>query len=498
MKKVAIIGGGIAGMTAGILLQKAGFQTEIFEKNSVMGGQCTGWKREGYYIDNCIHWLTGTRQGSALNELWNEIGALGEGVELHKKELFFSSKLGGEVITFWRDKEKTRKELIALSPEDEAEINKLIDYVELAESMEVPIEKPFDSMNLIDYLKLGMSMKSMGKVMKEYGKMGIDELAMRFKHPLIRRAIVDYMPKGYQAYAFIVSYGTVTGGNGDIPQGGSLAMAMRIENTYKKSGGMVHTNAVVEQIVLKGNQAKGILLKGGKKIDADYVVCACDTNFTFGSLLPYEYMHKALKKQYKQRDKYPVMSGFQMAFAVEGVFPELTGTRIFSCDPIQVGKQMVKGIGIQSYDYEPDFAPEGKMILQCNYSQSEEDYQYWEAMYSDKEEYAKTKKEVAEQTIERIVQEYPFLSGKIRILDVWSPMTYTRYCNSYKGAYMSFINTKHAKNITVPGTVKGLDNVMIASQWLMGPGGLPTAAAMGKFAACRIIKKESHSSSEHA
>ena len=58
MKKIVIIGGGIAGMTAGVLLQKEGFTTEIYEKNVLPGGQCTGWKREGYFIDNCIHWLT--------------------------------------------------------------------------------------------------------------------------------------------------------------------------------------------------------------------------------------------------------------------------------------------------------------------------------------------------------------------------------------------------------------------------------------------------------
>ena len=85
MKKVVIIGGGIAGMTAGVLLQKAGFNTEIYEKNALPGGQCTGWKREGYFIDNCIHWLTGTRSGSALHELWKEIGALGDGVEIYEK-----------------------------------------------------------------------------------------------------------------------------------------------------------------------------------------------------------------------------------------------------------------------------------------------------------------------------------------------------------------------------------------------------------------------------
>ena len=488
MKKVVIIGGGIAGMTAGVLLQKADYDTEIYEKNALPGGQCTGWKREGYFIDNCIHWLTGTRPGSALHELWKEIGALGDDVELYKKEMFFSSKLNGQTLTFWRDKERTRKEMLELSPEDEKEINRLIDFVSLAETMTVPVEKPFDAMNPLDFIKLGMSMKSMGKVMKEYGNMDINELATRFKHPLIQRAIIDYMPSGYQAYAFLVSYGTVTGGNGDIPKGGSLAMSLRIAEKYKEYGGVLHTGAGVKQILLNGKKAEGVLLENGSYVEADYVICACDTDYTFRKLLPETYMPKGLKKMYTERDKYPVSSGFQMAYAVDGVFPELTGTRVFSCNEMKVGSQTVECMSIQSYDYEPDFAPEGKMILQTNFSQIESDYTYWESLYEDKAKYEQMKAEIAEQALQRVVSEYPFLEGKIRVIDIWSPMTYTRYYNSYKGAYMSFVTTKHAKSITVPGVVKGIDNILLASQWLMGPGGLPTAAAMGKFAAWRIMK----------
>ena len=490
MKKVVIIGGGIAGMTAGVLLQKAGYRTEIYEKNALPGGQCTGWKREGYFIDNCIHWLTGTRPGSALHELWKEIGALGDDVELYKKEMFFSSKLNGQTLTFWRDKERTRKEMLELSPEDEKEINKLIDYVSMAETMTVPVEKPFDAMNPIDYMKLGMSMKAMGKVMKEYGNMDISELAGRFKHPLIQRAIINYMPSGYQAHAFLASYGTVTGGNGDIPKGGSLAMSLRIAEKYKEYGGVLYTNTNVGTIILNGKKAESILLENGKKVEADYFICACDTDYTFRKLLPEKYMPQGLKKMYADRDKYPVSSGFQIAYDVYGVFEELTGTRVFSCDEMNVGSQTVKCTSIQSYDYEPDFAPEGKMILQSNFSQTETDYKYWESLYMDKVSYGKKKAEIAEQAIQRIIKEYPFLEGKIHVIDVWSPMTYTRYCNAYKGAYMSFVTTKQAKSITVSGVVEGLDNVLLASQWLMGPGGLPTAAAMGKFAAWRIMKSK--------
>lgn len=489
MKKVVIIGSGIAGMTAGILLQKAGFETEIYEKNALPGGQCTAWKREGYVIDNCIHWLTGTRPGSELHELWKEIGALGEQVGIYEKEMFFSSKLDGQTLTFWRDKERTRRELLELSPEDEVEINKMMHYVSMAESMTVPAEKPFDAMGIKDFIKMGMTMKEMSMVMKEYGNMDIKELAMRFRHPLIQRAITDYMPKGYQAYAFLVSYGTVTGGNGDIPKGGSLAMSLRIANKYKEYGGKIHTNIGVESILLKGKKAEGILLEDGEEVKADYVICSCDTDYTFRKLLPEKYMPKGLKKMYADRGKYPVSSGFQIAYAVDGIFPELTGTRVFSCEEMQVGKQTVQSMSVQSYDYEPDFAPEGKMVLQTNFSQTEADYDYWCSLYETKADYEKKKNEIALHAVQRLVKEYPFLDGKIRALDVWTPVTYTRYCNAYKGAYMSFVTTKQAKNITVPGVVKGLDNVMLASQWLMGPGGLPTAAVMGKFAAWRIIKK---------
>lgn len=297
------------------------------------------------------------------------------------------------------------------------------------------------------------------------------------------------MPSGYQAYAFLVSYGTVTGGNGDIPKGGSLAMSLRIAEKYKEYGGVIHTNASVKNIFINGKKAEGIMLENGEKIESDYVICACDTDYTFRNLMPEQYMPKGLKQMYADRDKYPVSSGFQIAYAVDGVFPELTGTRVFSCDEIKVGSQNVKSMSVQSYDYEPDFAPEGKMILQTNFSQREADYKYWESLYTDKASYEKRKTEIAEQAIQRVEKEYPFLSGKIHVIDVWSPMTYTRYCNSYKGAYMSFVTTKQAKSITVPGVVKGLDNVFLASQWLMGPGGLPTAAAMGKFAAWRIMKR---------
>ena len=73
---VAVIGGGVSGLTAGIYAMQVGFQAEIYEMNPMLGGECTSWNRQGYHIDNCIHFLVGCNEGEALNRLWKNVGVL--------------------------------------------------------------------------------------------------------------------------------------------------------------------------------------------------------------------------------------------------------------------------------------------------------------------------------------------------------------------------------------------------------------------------------------
>jgi phytoene dehydrogenase-like protein len=47
-KKSLIVGGGIAGLCAGIYLRRNGFETEILEMHSMAGGLATAWKRNGF------------------------------------------------------------------------------------------------------------------------------------------------------------------------------------------------------------------------------------------------------------------------------------------------------------------------------------------------------------------------------------------------------------------------------------------------------------------
>ena len=144
-EKIVVIGGGIAGLTAGIYALRAGFEAEIFEKNAIPGGECIGWNRKGYHIDNCIHWLTGTKKGTEMYDVWTKVGALSDDMQCAPIDAFYISTYNGKSVTLWNDLKKTERELIAASPEDEEEIRKFIQAVEYSKQCVFPAGKPMKS-----------------------------------------------------------------------------------------------------------------------------------------------------------------------------------------------------------------------------------------------------------------------------------------------------------------------------------------------------------------
>ena len=161
-KKIVIVGGGIAGLSAGIYGKLAGYDVDIYEKNPIAGGQCMGWNRKGCHIDNCIHWLTGTKKGTTLREVWETVGALDEHTEFADCDSFYTSIKGDFQVTLWKDLERTRAELLRLSPEDAGEIEKFIEHVKYAAECEMPAEKPMDAFGVKDYIRMGASMADEG------------------------------------------------------------------------------------------------------------------------------------------------------------------------------------------------------------------------------------------------------------------------------------------------------------------------------------------------
>ena len=339
-------------------------------------------------------------------------------------------------------------------------------------------------------MKLGDFVKNVPAAQKAYKGVSVKDLSDSLKSPVLKSAVMMTHPEKTQAYSFIMSYAMCTSGSGDIPEGGSLAAAQRIANKYKAAGGKLHLNSPVKNVKIEGKLATGVVLEDGTEADADYVICASDANHTFTKLLPSSYMPKKLQKPFADKEHFSVFSKFHAAFLVDGKTSFIPDTTYWESEGLNVWGKEIKDVGVICYDYDPTITPEGKTVLQMKIFQYADDVDKWFELAKDREKYDAKKQEIALAMQALIEKKCPETAGKITILDTWSPVTYATRFNAYRGAYMAFVADKDTKTVTTPGVVKGLKNVFLAGQWLMGSGGLPPATAQGKYAAWRICKKE--------
>lgn len=403
----------------------------------------------------------------------------------------YKSTLNGESLSLYDDLEKTRQEMIALSKEDEEEINNLMEDVKTAMDVEIPAYKPMEFYGPIELLKMMKKQKNTFKLFKKYENQDTQDLMNKFKHPLIRCLISDFCPKESAASSFPMAYGNFVAGDGGIPQGGSRAMALRMEEKFKSLGGKSFTNRPVKKIIVEGNKAKGIVLENNQEVYGDYIVISCDMDYTFNVLLDKSYMDKTLKMMYENDKDYKVYGMFQAAYGVDCPEDLLKGEIILDCTDIKIAPWMGDRMTIKTYGYEPSFAPENKQILQVLLPLDVLAYDYWMKLYENKDEYNRKKNELAEILMKKIEDNYETYREKMNILDVWTPVTYKRYCNAYKGYNQSFVAGKNTDPKLYPSPyVENLDNVILCGQWISPPGGAPGAAITGKFAIQRILKKD--------
>ena len=490
-KRVVVIGSGIGGLTAAIYAAKAGFDTELYEQHTIVGGECTGWDRKGYHIDNCIHWMMGAVPGTELNRLWQETAAIPAGFKMHRADRMYTSEHEGRELSLWHDIDRAEKEMIAASPADKAEIRALMDSCRRAQKVFIPAEIPSELMGIGDLMKTGRTSKDSLGLFKEYSGMNMQDLMDKFKDPLIASLISDFTPAESKAHSFPMAYGNFVSGDGGIPDGGSRAMALRMKERFEALGGKVFTGKGVKQIVVSGKRATGILLSDGSEVKCDYVIPACDASVTFGTLLDRSYIYPLMREMFQNRKAYPVYNTFQTAIAVDYDRDLFPAERSWSDETLKFVSGYADRITVKSYSYEPSFAPEGKQIIQTLQGGSEELYEFWTELYKDKEAYKAKKAEFAAITIAAVERRFPELAGHLTLLDAWTPITYSRYCSAFKGFYQSCMITKDSAKLPYPSAyIDGLENVVLAGQWINPPGGLPGAAISGKFAAQRILNLE--------
>ena len=199
MADILIIGGGVSGLSAGIYGLLSGHSVTVCEKNSAPGGNLTGWYRGGYYIDNCIHWLTGTNPNTEDHRIWKTLGVLG-GTGIYRPDSLYTCECCGITLSLYRDLAKLEKEMLALSPSDKKETRSLIKAVRAFQLAEGVGGERHNEKSTAAQKAAALPLYY------RYRDMSAGELSDRFRHPLIRKFLSSFLTADFGAIALIAVF----------------------------------------------------------------------------------------------------------------------------------------------------------------------------------------------------------------------------------------------------------------------------------------------------
>lgn len=485
-EKVIIIGGGVAGLSAGIYSAMNGFDTEIIEMHSVAGGQCTAWERNRFQFDYCLHWLVGTSKGP-FHDIWKETNVLNEETEIidHKIHSQIIDK-EGNIFTIYADIDRWEKYLLDIAPEDEKPIRSMCKEMRKSAFLE-PFTSAPELRSPLEYIRLMPSMLPLMFVVQKFGRLTCTEYfdKLNFKSKKIKDALYSlYGGRNFSALAFIFMLGWFNQKNAGYIKGGSYPLAQRMVEKFLSLGGKLTYKKRVDQVIVIKNTAKGVILTDGTIKTADHVISAADGYSTIYKMLGGKYLSREIKHAYNNWELFPPL--VQVSFGInKEVSAESPIILNFTKDQ-KIGRTMLDfGFSVMNYSYDDTMAPEGKTTIVIRY---ESPWKLWEKL--EGEEYREEKEHIKTDATACLDKIYPGISENIEVIDVATPKTDVRYTGVKDGAYEGFMPSRENMMKSLKMRLPGLKNFYMAGQWLFPGGGLPPSAQSGKWAVQMICRKK--------
>jgi len=493
-RSITVIGAGIAGLSTGCYGQMNGYQTQIFELHDKPGGLCTAWKRKGYTFDGCIHWLSGSRAGSSMHAVWQELGAV-QGREIVDHDEYTRVEgPGGKAFIVYTNVDRLRQHMRELAPVDAKQIDKLCNAIQRCTALDEVSE---GDTGFLGRIWASLRMVPMMLTMARYSKLSVKELSARFSDPFLREAFFAAFDLcDLPAILVPMMLSSMHNQNAGFPIGGSLEFARAIERRYLDLGGQIHYNSRVAEILVEtdaGGQdrAVGVRLADGTEHRADVVVSAADGHATLFDMLKGKYVSDKVRGYY---DQWPI---FQPIVQVSlGIDRDLSGDphslSLPFPNPVAIAGQERTHMTFRHYGYDPTMAPPGKSVVTVMFISN---HAYWKNLSGDAERYEAEKKDIAIKVIDRLEARFPGISNQIEVVDVATPLTYERYTGNWQGSMEGWLITSESMRLMMSDkgmdkTVPGLDRFYMVGQWVEPGGGLPPAAMSGRNAIRTICEQD--------
>jgi prolycopene isomerase len=293
-----VVGGGIGGTAATLLLAKAGVPVTLLEKNRRIGGSCSGYEKQGFTIDIGTHMFCRGPMGP-LGDVLRRVGADGA-IDFRRTrdiaELRFPERAGSKPSKGSTDDGVER---IAVP----ASIHRMPRFAyDVARALEMSIPDAIRAARLFTHIL------AMGEdEVREWDERTIEE----FLQPYVDHAPTIGLFGFLLGLYFILPYWEVSAGEAigsfqrmardnflSYPRGGSIAIPSTYVRLAEEHGAEVRTGVGVKRIVVRDGRVRGVELADGTLVPASVVISTSSVRTTVMHLVgaehfPAEYVDRA-------------------------------------------------------------------------------------------------------------------------------------------------------------------------------------------------------------
>ncbi|NVM52715.1 MAG: NAD(P)/FAD-dependent oxidoreductase [Candidatus Helarchaeota archaeon] len=258
MTKVNIVGSGVGGSGVGALLANAGFDVELFEKNSLPGGRFCTYEKEGFNLDVGCH-IIGNCEKGTLGEILDRIGMPIQWAYVRKPSPVIHFM--GEIIHFPRDIPK-----LNLPKEDVNGILNMLAEILQTKKNEVQKYDDIDVHSFISKYSTNPRVRALFAL-----SLGVMFVAPDFQASVgewihVQRELQEKRSLG-------------------LPIGGCISVPKTYCKGIEKNGGKIHLNTPVKRIVVEDNKATGVELEDGTFIPSEIVISNAGVKPTVNDLV---------------------------------------------------------------------------------------------------------------------------------------------------------------------------------------------------------------------
>lgn len=481
--KVVIIGGGIAGLCSAVYARRCGYSAELLEMQATLGGLAANWRRGDYTFENCLHWLMGVNPARGMYGRWQEVLDMRRLTLRYQDEFAHLEDEHGRSLPIYNDVDRMESELLRSAPEDAAEIHRFAAAVRQFAQFPMPFDGEPWPRNLLMLLRLGRFLPAL----RHWSGMTLAEYGERFRNPLLRAFFAD--SGELSALVLVFAMGWLSSRDAAYVIGGSQAIIRGLAANLESLGGRIRLGAKAQKILVEGDAAVGVQLESGESIPAKWVISAADGHATIFDMLSGRYSNDKIETIYSALKPFPsyVQVNLGVRRSLDGQPAYLT--RILEA-PLAVDPETrLSRIPFRFFHFDPSFAPEGKTAVTCNLSTR--NYSYWAGLKAHDPSLYESEKQRVAKSVRAVLEDIiPGIGRDIEVTDVCTPATVIRYTGNWQGSMEGWLIRPGESLNPLPNTLPGLRQLVMAGQWVMPGGGLPSGLITGRSAVQLMCKQD--------